>query len=298
MERIFAVLVDAENIKANDFMRVLAEVESYGNAAIKWVYADWTNPMNKSWLTVLESSAARAKQQFHYTKKDDADHSLIMDTIEIMNNNERINSICLVTSDGGFASLAQRVREYGLYCMVIGEDKTPAKLIKACSNFVDIKNTKSIDKNNGENRSLIDLLIDAYKRCSSMSDDEDVYLGDLGTMLKRIDSSFDYRKFGATSLKKLLKSNYETFEISQESNDRCYIKLKLSQYSGKIDKLIKRDGYAFAESGGKRYFLHRSEFNTQTDWQRITQGSKVKFQVHDSLESNNESPRGKNIAIC
>ncbi|MGR5311972.1 NYN domain-containing protein [Photobacterium damselae] len=57
---------------------------------------------NKGWEGVIRETAPSPKQQFHILK-DAADHALIMDAIELICTNKRINAICIVSSDGGFS---------------------------------------------------------------------------------------------------------------------------------------------------------------------------------------------------
>jgi hypothetical protein len=298
MEKVFAVLVDGENFKSEAFPRVLAEVEKHGSVALKWVYADWTNGCSKSWENVLEITASRPKQQFHYTKKDDADHALIMDAIELINNNKRINSVCLVTSDGGFASLAQRIREYGIYSMVIGEKKSPKRLIRACENFVDINNIDFDDiVETDKDLDLEALLIKAYNRAEI---DGEAYLGNFGTAIKRIDPSFDYRNYQVASLKKLIKSCDDIFHITQETNDRFYftLKMKLEGVEGKLTKCFKGQGYGFANYNKSKFFVHKSEFINPEDWKNVNPGSIIKFQFDEKNSKNGNEIRALNISIA
>lgn len=296
MEKIFAILVDGENFKSDRFARVLTEVQKHGAVALKWVYADWTNTCNKSWEDVLELTASRPKQQFHYTKKDDADHALIMDAIELINNNKRINAVCLVTSDGGFASLAQRVREYGIYSMVIGEKKSPKRLIRACENFVDIENIEFDDTIESDKDLELEVLL--RKAYHSAETDGEAYLGNFGTALKRIDPSFDLRTHKVASLKKLIKS-CGIFKVTQETSDRFYftLKMELQWVEAKILSLLKGQGYAFARDGETKFFVHKSEFCNSSDWLMIKKGSKIKFQFDKEKSNIGNEIRALNISI-
>ncbi|KPZ52573.1 MULTISPECIES: NYN domain-containing protein [unclassified Pseudoalteromonas] len=221
MNFTFAVLVDGENASYTDYASLLEEVEKYGTVAIKWVYADWTSVRHGNWQQILHKTASSPKQQFQYGK-DSADHALVMDAIELINNNQRINGVCIVSSDGGFYSLAQRIREKGLHVMAVGNESTPERFIKACHNFVFTKNLTepAVSKVYNDVNSL---LVNSYIRCAQSN--EPVYLGDLGSTLKTLDSSFDYRNYGVNSLKALIKSKCGLFEIIEEGHDRCFISM-------------------------------------------------------------------------
>jgi len=131
----FAVLVDGENASPKDFPGIIREVEKQGDVAIQRVYADWTQPAHSNWKEILHSTGARPVHQFNYGK-DAADHALIMDAIELTMNTPRIDAVCIVSSDGGYHTLALRIREKGLYVMGIGKRNTPERLRRACHHFV------------------------------------------------------------------------------------------------------------------------------------------------------------------
>ncbi|WP_076543076.1 NYN domain-containing protein [Shewanella sp. UCD-KL21] len=274
----FAVLVDAENASQNQYESMLNEVERYGTVAIKWIYADWTMPNQKSWQSLLHKTASSPKQQFHYGK-DAADHALVMDAIELIGKNSRINAVCIVSSDGGFYSLAQRVREYGLHVMAIGRENTPERFRKACHNFVLSKNLlstqESIDKSD-----LDTLLLNAFHRCADTN--EPVYLGDLGSMLKSLDSSFDPRTYHYTSLKRLIKGCEHLFEVVNESNDRCFISLTSNVQegceitNGKIRSWLGNKNCGFIEtSSGDFYF--KAEDIIEWNGRDVKVGTEVSF---------------------
>ena len=282
----FAVLVDGENASKNEYVAMLSEVEKHGTVAIKWVYADWTARHQNGWQDILHKTASSPKQQFHYGK-DAADHALVMDAIELISKNARINAVCIVSSDGGFYSLAQRIREHGLHVMAIGKKNTPDKFIRACHNFVFIDNLDSqsdtLDKTN-----LGKLLLNAYQRCSDAN--EPVYMGNMGNMLKSLDSSFDSRTYGHSSLKKLIKNNNHLFKIVDERSDRCYITLKCDvkkvELTGVVRKWITDKKFGFIKSQEGDFYFKEEDLKKPN--QKIKVKDKVTFIVPKaSLEDKN-----------
>jgi len=301
-ELTFAVLVDAENASHNDYLAMLEEVEKHGVVAIKWVYADWTDSHQKAWKGILHETASSPKQQFHYGK-DAADHALMMDAIEITNNNSRVNAVCIVSSDGGFYSVAQRIREYGIHVMAIGKENTPERFRKACHNFVFTENLFEVIQSNYDD--LDTLLLNAYDRC--VEQDDPVYLGDMGSMIKQINSSFDPRTVGFQSLKKLIKSRKSLFEIVGETSDRCFIALKskstagdLHTYSGKVRKWEPKKRFGFIKSKDGDYYFNAREL--QSSERDIREGITVTFNaanVSDAkLKKDSESPSAFNVVVA
>jgi uncharacterized LabA/DUF88 family protein/cold shock CspA family protein len=302
MDLTFAVLVDGENASQAQYASMLEEVEKYGTVAIKWVYADWTAREQSSWQDVLHETASSPKQQFHYGK-DAADHALVMDAIELISNNQRINAICIVSSDGGFYSLAQRVREKGLHVMAIGKENTPERFRKACHNFVFTKNL-SDPVTSLSHQDLNALLVDSYLRCAESN--EPVYLGDMGKMLKMFDSSFDPRNYGFLSLKKLIKDKAELFDIVDEKVDQCFIVMRTSNtkasgttVQGVIRKLDSKRDFGFISSNQGDY--HFSFIEVKGNTALLKEGQTVWFKVPD-IDSkkdlaSGQCPSAKNIVL-
>lgn len=303
MNLTFAVLVDGENASHTDYASLLEEVEKYGTVAIKWVYADWTSVQHSNWQKILHKTASSPKQQFHYGK-DAADHALVMDAIELINNNQRITGVCIVSSDGGFYSLAQRIREKGLHVMAIGNENTPQRFIKACHNFVFTKNL--IEQTYSEvYKNLNILLVTAYMRCAQSN--EPVYLGDFGSTLKMLDSSFDFRNYRVTSLKALIKEKPNLFAIVEESHDRCFITLNKNQsfnntgsMSGEIRMFDKNRGFGFITSDDGDFHFSMSKLSGAIELYKV--GTKVNFyclQADNSERLNNNKCQSvEQVTIC
>jgi len=300
----FAILVDGENASHNDYSSVLDEVEKYGLVAIKWVYADWTDSNQAGWMDILHNTASSPKQQFHYGK-DAADHALVMDAIELIHKNTRINAVCIVSSDGGFYSLAQRIREYGLHVMGIGQEKTPDKFRKACHNFVYTTNLLSTDIPVETNKDIDTLLLSAYQKCAQ--NNEPVGLEDMGRKLKALDSSFDPRTYQCTNLTKLIKDKDDLFEIVDEQVDRCFIGLKKKQLSsehktlkGKVRKWERMKDFGFIETSKGSFHFNTNEL--QVDEKSVKVGLEVKFKAMvdkgTDAESNDKCPSAYQIDIA
>ena len=279
----FAILVDGENASYNDYNLVLEEVEKHSAVAIKWVYADWTDSRHGGWKDILHDTASSPKQQFHYGKNA-VDHALVMDAIELVNINSRINAVCIVSSDGGFYSLAQRIREKGLHVMGVGQKKTPEQFRKACHNFVYTNLLASEPASKGFNN-VDSLLIAAYKKCAQIN--EPVYLGDFGTMLKKLDSSFDPRSHNSPRLKDLIKDKDNIFTIVDEQVDRCFIELKkkkstenMNIYTGKIRMLEAKNQYGFITT--KHGDFHFSHEELLIDKNILKKGLSVSFKAKGS----------------
>ncbi|EKO3587265.1 NYN domain-containing protein (plasmid) [Vibrio metschnikovii] len=291
----FAILVDGENAQSKKYTDILNEVARKGSIAIKWVYADWTLPNNRGWKDILLDTGSSPKQQFHIAK-DSVDHALIMDAIEIICTNDKINALCIVSSDGGFAGLAQRTREKGLHVMAIGKSDTPSHFRNACHNFVYVENL-SLDDNQDKNSAvgnqsddLENLLLRAYWQL--VGDSDTVYMGDLGTKLKQLDSAFDPRNYGYRSLKKLIQNASTPLVTHSESEDRCYVSLITEK--GHIKATPKRaNNFAFIVHQGHEYYFRKEDLLLSNQWDKIKEGQEVTFQ--HSAKCNGKSPWASNV---
>lgn len=281
-ELVFAVLIDGENISSSLLGQIVNEVERSGVAAVRKVYGDWTQPAMSSWKEQLHKHSFRPEQQFHYGK-DAADHALIMDAVELISTNKRINAVCVASSDGGFYSLAQRIRERGFYMMGVGRRNTPERFIKACLNFVYIDNlettSSSIDEVAPEAENIESLLTRAYLDCAETS--EPVHLGSYGKRLKSIDPAFDPRTYGHATLKKMIKNHPEILSIENETIDQCYIRLAKKKESApkKTQGTIKRwlGNYGFIENSEGNWHFYVGNIDESQREVKIKPGALVEF---------------------
>lgn len=204
-----------------------------------------------------------------------------MDAIELICTNEKINALCIVSSDGGFSGLAQRIREKGLHTMAIGKKSTPECFRNACHDFVYLENLsqEDTDDDNEKEQKITDssteldgLLLKAYWQLNNNEDF--VYLGDLGTKLKQIDT----RSYGYSSLKKAIKNLSNQFEIFGEKEDRCYVRPTSLTGSVKARPQSNKN-FAFLVHNNEDFHFKKTDLNDSKLWGRLSKGMTLKFQV-------------------
>lgn len=131
-----AVLIDADNARANIIEGLLVEVAKFGVASIKRIYGDWTTPNLGQWKSVLLEHSIQPIQQFCYTTgKNATDSAMIIDAMDLLYTNT-FDGFCIVSSDSDFTRLASRIRESGKNVYGFGEKKTPRPFITACDRFI------------------------------------------------------------------------------------------------------------------------------------------------------------------
>lgn len=132
-----AVLIDADNtFKFIDIIdELFEEISKFGDASVRRIYGDWTQPQLNRWKDVLPKHAIQPIQQYANTKgKNATDSALIIDAMDLLYT-APLDGFCIISSDSDFTRLAIRFRESGKLVYGFGEEKTPDSLIAACTQF-------------------------------------------------------------------------------------------------------------------------------------------------------------------
>jgi len=229
-----AVLIDADNVPAQQIKEMMEEIAKYGNPTIKRIYGDWTKPNLNRWKGVLLENAINPIQQYGYTVgKNATDSAMIIDAMDILYA-EKVDGFCLVSSDSDFTRLATRLREAGMLVIGLGEKKTPDPFIVACDKFIYLeilrqeepegsKPTnapgKQVDKINMKVIRLITSTI------SDLADDDGwAFLGEVGNLLQKKQPNFDARNYGFPKLTPLIAS-LDKFEVEEREQQKGKHKL-------------------------------------------------------------------------
>jgi uncharacterized LabA/DUF88 family protein len=230
-----AVLIDADNAQAAIIENLLLEIASLGEATVKRIYGDFTNPASASWKKVLQKFAIKPVQQFVYTSgKNSTDCNLIIDAMDLLYSGT-FDGFCLISSDSDFTGLAMRLREAGLKVYGFGEEKTPEAFRKACHKFTlteILRQTHQTPEQTVTNNHPLpspiatspnnevpkDLLLPALEKL--LNEDGWVTLSIFGAYLNKIESDFDSRKYGYKKLSDLVRGKKDLFDIEERpSND-------------------------------------------------------------------------------
>ena len=251
-----AVLIDADNVSAQNIKGMMEEIARYGNPTIKRIYGDWTRPNLGGWKNLLLDYAITPIQQFGYTTgKNATDSAMIIDAMDILYS-DRADSFCLVSSDSDFTRLAMRLREAGKTVYGIGEQKTPNAFIAACDRFIYLEILEESSRDDHETvaevpehkpqrqqqprkKTLGKIGPDVIKLISStIRDVEDengwAYLGEVGSLIQKKQPSFDSRNYGFEKLTPMIKAigRYEidVRDTGHSSSKHIFIRIK-AKYS-------------------------------------------------------------------
>ena len=233
--KLYAVLIDADNIPAKYAGAILKEVTSFAEPALRKVYADWTSPAMSNWKGEVRQHGLVAYQETaNTTGKNANDIGLVIDAMDILHGG-RLDGFVIVSSDSDFTRLASRIREHGLDVIGMGQKKAPTPFVNACQRFIYLENLDSdeADEDHGEARrpaktreksvpgkenpkEALQLIFDAMEKIDS---DDDWYpLGQLGQYITRDTPDFDPRTYGKRKLSDLIVElkRFETKKVGTQ----------------------------------------------------------------------------------
>ena len=219
-----AVLIDADNARADHIEQLLVEVAKYGRASVRRAYGDWTSTQLSSWKPHLLQHSIEPIQQFSYTTgKNATDSSLIIDAMDLLHAGH-LDGFCLVSSDSDFTRLAARIREDGMVVYGFGERKTPKPFVAACDTFIYIENltplpttpTPEQEKPKLKRDKALDRLLTEAVNAAA-GDDNWANLGAVGSNLSRLASDFDSRTWGFAKLKDLFAAHPD-YKVQSKAN--------------------------------------------------------------------------------
>lgn len=131
-----AVLVDGDNISGKHAERILSIASGYGDLKVVRVYVDAQRPSD--WHGAIGYRMLHAG-----TGKNASDLLLALDAMELALSSD-MRSFVIASSDGDFAHVAFRLREYGARVVGIGENKAPRAFRACCTDFVELEARQAV----------------------------------------------------------------------------------------------------------------------------------------------------------
>lgn len=202
-----ALFFDCENISVDYIDDIYNELANYGKVIMSKAYANWNNNHNKRWKEKLQEYAIEQVQP----NTSDKNSSDIKITIDVMKTicDKRIDTICLISSDSDFTSLAMEVKANALESIGMGEIKSPNSLRKAFSTFIELPLKKEPLNKDAK---LVQILQDAIE---NKKDEKGFALvSQIGTYLKNKDASFLAKNYGFQTWGDAFKKYNSDFKIS------------------------------------------------------------------------------------
>ena len=224
---LLAVLIDADNARAKDAAKVMREVASIGEPALRRVYGDWSNDHIKGWKDPIRTLGLVAHQETAHTKgKNATDIGLVIHAMDILHSG-RFDGFVIVSSDSDYTALVNRMREEGLMVIGIGEAKTPDSLRNVYNRFILVENIPDPDApEDAPKKSKAAEALPLFREAIDKIDSEDGWynLGQIGQAIQARHADFDSRTYGHTKLSALVEA-LKALE-TRKDNNRLWIRLR------------------------------------------------------------------------
>jgi hypothetical protein len=207
--RRIAILVDAENISADNWPAIARLFDGLGDATTLTCFANFTNPAHAGWLDVCRRRGGTAVMVLKTGGKNGADIALTIAAMELLIAGAA-EMFVIASSDSDFAPLAHRITATGRIAVGIGRDTANEDLRRAYTRYVVLPAAVPAAKPAPQaatvpNPQLVQLaaLVD---RLSRMDPTGAVLLSHLGLVLKRENPALA-ASLGKGKLRKVLREN-------------------------------------------------------------------------------------------
>ncbi|MBD3663413.1 NYN domain-containing protein [Sulfitobacter aestuariivivens] len=226
---LLAVLIDADNVPAKHAAKIMREVASIGEPALRRVYGDWSNEQLKGWKDPIHHLGLVAHQETANSRgKNATDIGLVIHAMDILHSG-KFDAFVIVSSDSDFTALVNRLREDGLTVIGIGEAKTLDGLRNVYNRFILIENIPDPDapadtprKSTAKAAKALPLFREAFDKIDS--EDDWYNLGQIGQAIQARHPDFDSRTYGFGKLSALVNA-LDKLETKKTGN-RLLVRLK------------------------------------------------------------------------
>jgi uncharacterized LabA/DUF88 family protein len=202
----------------------------YGNASVRRAYADWANPRFGGHQEDLAMNGVDLIQvaRVGIQNKNAADIRMAVDAMETLIVHPEVSVFVLVSGDGDYSPLVQRLREFGKWVVGVGtEANASRKLVSVCSEYKywgtlvaevepDARPTAAFDISEAEQ-----LLVRAFEESSS----ETMTAGGLKSKMLALDPAFDEHNYGARSFRAFLALLPKRVQVVETSGPDITVKL-------------------------------------------------------------------------
>ncbi len=244
-----ALLIDAENICADQVDQVIDAASQYGCITLKRAYGNWQKDALKKWPPVLKHHAIKAVQQFDYVSgKNTTDIALVIDAVSLLYQGH-YDGFVIASSDSDYTPLAIHLRERDVLVIGIGEEKALDAFRRSCDVFVVlqsaaegpvIEHPPSLEKPKIPEEYGIEtihrLLREANAKC--LRGDGYTLGSSAGTAIKEFDPSFQPKRFGYRNLQMLIESFPEKYEVKWDRLTFSYRCITEKQIKFRSNKTI------------------------------------------------------------
>ena len=138
MRKKTIILVDGENISANNADKIVAISNRLGTVTERKVYHHQKDQATRQWTEVSKGGAYKDIRLFGDPAKDKVDRKIQKDARRYLNEPD-VATVCVVTSDGGFRCLAEDAAAAGKKLCFIGGKKPSRRLRNTGAQFMKLR---------------------------------------------------------------------------------------------------------------------------------------------------------------
>jgi hypothetical protein len=183
----------------------------YGNASVRRAYADWANPRFGSHQDDLAMNGVDLIQvaRVGIQNKNAADIRMAVDAMETLIVHPDVSVFVLVSGDGDYSPLVQRLREFGKWVVGVGtEANASRKLVSVCSEYkywgtlvAEVEPEVRPSVNAAFDIATAEqLLVRAFEESNA----ETMTAGGLKSKMLALDAAFDEHNYGCRSFRAFL----------------------------------------------------------------------------------------------
>jgi NYN domain-containing protein/OST-HTH/LOTUS domain-containing protein len=225
-----ALLIDADNASPTTLDPVLTALAELGTVNIRRIYGNWEKPGLSGWTKLVPGYALDPQQQFDITKgKNATDMKMTIDAMDLLHSG-RVTGFGIMSSDGDFSPVIQRIRQDGVPVYGFGRSNAPEAFRAVCTRFLDVAELQKAHEQvqaevptsaHADESELIELLIGAYN-AARRDENGFAQLAEIGSIAGNR-SSFDARNYGAKRLSDLIE-RLPNFKVERREGGQVYVR--------------------------------------------------------------------------
>ncbi len=227
MEKVnnVAVLIDAENVGAQNAKQIFDEASNYGNVIVKRIFADWSKTSVKGWREEVNRFSMTAVQQFEVSpRKNTIDIALIIQALVILFEKD-VDVFCIAAGDSDYTRLVRELRERDKTVIGLGGRNVNQSFVNAFNEFIYLdtgEEEKPVKKHGEEKKKVMPQpqpqpqreaeLIDAKRKSDlhniidrMIDNNGKAFYAQISSEMKQKYSDFIPKNFGCNSFKKLME---------------------------------------------------------------------------------------------
>jgi len=204
----------------------------YGNASVRRAYADWANTRFGGHQEDLAMNGVDLIQvaRVGIQNKNAADIRMAVDAMETLIVHPEISVFVLVSGDGDYSPLVQRLREFGKWVVGVGtEANASRKLVSVCSEYkywgtlvAEVEpEVRPVLNAAFDIASAEQLLVRAFEETNA----ETMTAGGLKSKMLALDAAFDEHNYGCRSFRAFLAMLPQRVQIVEAGGPDITVKL-------------------------------------------------------------------------